>query len=388
MESYNHTSYGARIHSDSGSSSVRGKCTWFDVVADGKNPPSDRHTPTSLEFLKEEYSAYTGYVQYELCQFGEWIGTGPSVSGHIMDSPNAAPSYHLQTGQCRKFSGVDRNKVYNDCLQSLYTKVLQQSNLNISVDIAESREILRLHSGFKDALSGVVSFARKARRKALVEGGKDMVRGISSAWLSYQYGWRPLLSTIHGLVHHARTKYGESVVRARRSEEGTWSATVDDGSYNKCDMTGKSSVRYDMKVFYTVGNDSSLSRQRLASLDPLRLSWELLPYSFVVDWFVDISGYLASLEIRRTSGLDFHNGYVTETYLDQVNGSWTTPEPQFNTYFGERISSINVKGHSEIKGLKRQVLSDFPYPRMPHVHLDLGSGQLLNGSALLARILL
>jgi hypothetical protein len=45
-------------------------------------------------------------------------------------------------------------------------------------------------------------------------------------------------------------------------------------------------------------------------INPLSIGWEVIPYSFVVDWFAPIGNTLSSL--TATAGLDFLGGYGSQ----------------------------------------------------------------------------
>lgn len=397
MESYYHSASGTRYSQNYDDNVVRydathrAACKWLTVRADGKNPPDDRRTPTELRFTKQEYGPLEGQFERGMTFYYADYGIQGRTFGQVADSANTAPAIFLQSDKHLPLLGFSDANLYNRCLDGIYRNVQQGSQLNIAVDLAEAHELARLHTGITDAVFGVIDFARKARKKALVEGGRSLVKGLSSAWLSYQYGWRPLLSTIHGLAHHARTKYGIHTIRSRASQESSWVAFTSDDWMKRCDLYGDSSIRYECKVHYTVDDDSTLSVKRVTSLDPTRLAWELLPYSFVVDWFWDIGGFLEALEARRTSGLSFHNGYLTKTQLHKIRGSWTDPGgPTYPIGYSqeEYTANFNLSQQVSHSVLDREVLTTFPYPRLPSLTTDLGSGQLKNGAALLARLLL
>jgi hypothetical protein len=76
---------------------------------------------------------------------------------------------------------------------------------------------------------------------------------------------------------------------------------------------------YRMSYIYELYEEMSFERN-LGLTDPLSVAWELIPYSFVVDWFVPIGTYLDNLnaipkligrfltiQTRRQRGIDTEN---------------------------------------------------------------------------------
>jgi len=70
---------------------------------------------------------------------------------------------------------------------------------------------------------------------------------------------------------------------------------------------------------------NALLLSQLGLVNPASLAWELVPFSFVVDWFANVGDFLASF--TDTVGCTLSNTAVTTT---RENGQMT----QFNGYYG------------------------------------------------------
>lgn len=113
-------------------------------------------------------------------------------------------------------------------------------------------------------------------------------RAASSQWLSLRYGWMPLLSDAYSATeaYDVLTKAADlSTVRVRSS--------------NTFSVVQPSQASPKLNRSFTVRTQTILRtdvrRSVLGSLgfeDPLLLAWELLPFSFVIDWVIDIGSYL------------------------------------------------------------------------------------------------
>lgn len=162
----------------------------------------------------------------------------------------------------------------------------------------------------------------------------------SSAWLAWNYGWKPLFSDIGGassLLASALQMYEEYRTGSARKTSYTASTPVNYSS-NKIermdDFTiGESSTRgwatFDLQ-WEPVGEPLSFAKFLtykcgIRPEDIFTLAWELTPYSFVADWFLPIGKQLSS--IRQTpirpvlTKLSHHR--QTELYVEasrRVNG--------------------------------------------------------------------
>lgn len=174
------------------------------------------------------------------------------------------------------------------------------------------------------------------------------LKQLSKLYLSYSFGWRPLFSdlvsflqTVTGFV----TRYKELVQRAGRPQQsywGTWVAGSDslesvyytngtgdgptDGwiGYNRgrfrlrCIREASQGIRFHATVRYRYAIPPELLEaggKAKAWLDVLGVSgnpailWNAIPFSFIVDWVVNVSKYLDRLRVDnihfKTEILDF-----------------------------------------------------------------------------------
>lgn len=169
------------------------------------------------------------------------------------------------------------------------------ADFNAGVFLGEGHQALRMigDSAFKLAKS------LRCFRKGNFRGASAALTGrttdpktgkVASNWLELQYGWLPLLSDVHGgaefLAHHLNTPL-QVTVRAVRSRKSTWNDSVPDDSW-----PDSQTVR-SRKSIKAVLKEKDVAQ--LAGLtDPLAIAWELVPYSFVVDWFIPIGEWLSA----------------------------------------------------------------------------------------------
>lgn len=137
------------------------------------------------------------------------------------------------------------------------------------------------------------------------------------------------------------------------------------------------------------------SAQSLGLLDPLTLAWELIPFSFVVDWFLPVGTYLSQL--TALNGLTLMNGFTSYTTdysvnlsalrtRDQYPNDWfydTTRQPPagpFPAKVGFSGSSSRVVHRKQRGGLNLGGAT----PALPKFKNPLSLTHFLNAMALLA----
>lgn len=104
--------------------------------------------------------------------------------------------------------------------------------------------------------------------------------------------------------------------------------------------------------------------------------------SFVLDWFVDIGGYLQLQEAALGNGLAFKRGFLTVSNLNfykaRVYGAGKS---------GTNIYQVDLQGSRRVTSKSRTRLFAFPRPAYPTVQVDLGWQRILSAGALLAQAL-
>jgi hypothetical protein len=199
-------------------------------------------------------------------------------------------------------------------------------------------------SGF-DALT----FAGELREtlSMVVGAGSRLANGLLSvkkaktwedAWLEWRYGWRPLLSDMRAIQSAMSEKKSFAVYKARsgfsssKSISSTYS--VDSGSALH---TYSRLLKLD---FSYRGNAYSLTRPDTIHTDVLPTAWELLRFSFVIDWFINIGSTLSALSgSLRTPDLQTAAGY--ELLVDL-----SVTQTGFANHTGYSISNATYASHT------------------------------------------
>jgi hypothetical protein len=138
---------------------------------------------------------------------------------------------------------------------------------------------------------------------------------FSSAWLEYSYAWIPLLGDIDSAAKYLAEKRLKSgprrkTIGRRHTAEGLTFTDIGTG-LNARWREQRSDVSI-VKYTYDVSPNFSRNFETLEELgftDPFGVAWDLLPLSFVVDWFLNVGQVLESL--HTFSQWKVHRGLVS-----------------------------------------------------------------------------
>jgi hypothetical protein len=124
---------------------------------------------------------------------------------------------------------------------------------------------------------------------------KRRASAFGSNYLEYHFGWEPLMKDIDNLmeIYHSplRNKHGWPVRGVGTSGGPQAPASHPNFAIGTYYAWGASvAIRARVKV----QNVDLYRLEQLGLLNPAVLAWELVPFSFVVDWFTNVGDYLAS----------------------------------------------------------------------------------------------
>lgn len=146
---------------------------------------------------------------------------------------------------------------------------------------------------------------REAKRFAK-HYGRDARGAAGNAWLEYQYGWRPFMkdvqdavNTLMDVVDLPTCRVGSVRASTKRFDLKTISDSrifVDSGEnvYIRGDYIQE--VEESLRVAWRFTTNPSDLPARFGLVNPLEVVWELVPFSFVADWFLPIGDYLSALD--------------------------------------------------------------------------------------------
>lgn len=278
---------------------------------------------------------------------------------------------------------VFKASVYNRALTN-YLDNLKNSKVNLGVALGEARTTARMVSNSATRIARSVRAFRRGNPRKVWE---DIRRkeNIPNAWLELQYGWNPLLRDVLGSAE-ALAEAQNQGLRFNLSISGSASERAP-YTYEKT-QPGAFGVVFngvDKQHCRIVGNydlPASILPQ-LSSLgltNPLEIAWELVPYSFVVDWFLPIGTWLHGLDAGW--GLSFREGSVSRIRRITAVGEMTVDPREAWTY-NRSVKPIRA-GLLRHYTFQRTLMYSTPWPVLPSLRNPLSLNRMANALSLLA----
>ncbi len=244
--------------------------------------------------------------------------------------------------------------------------------------LANSAQALR-KGNFGGALAALAHVNKGDRRHAI----KSMNSGyFANAWLELQYGWKPLLNDIYSAAEFVKTKPKVGVIRSSVKESSEICTPVNASVFPQSGITlVKNERRRNLKV--TIAQPPS-TFERLGLTDPLTIAWELVPYSFVADWFAPIGDTLKAIHANNV--MNVISCCDTEV-IQKVARMRVVP----GTRYGSYTCSAGNTAITDRVDMTRSVSSSLPsnwaivgntVARFFLKPLDLSASQLISSAAL------
>lgn len=174
---------------------------------------------------------------------------------------------------------------------------------------------------FKEAIRLTVA-AKRGDWRALIKPSKKVgfhLDRASNIWLGYRYGIRPLVSEIQSVMEavHAELSKGMRFTARGKYTSDTKDEVYTDDWPTQVYMIDKwrtrTTISRSFRAGVLVGIDHDVnSLMAIWGLDsPIEAAWELVPFSFIIDWFCNIGDLLGAAVLNPS--LTPLTSWVTET---------------------------------------------------------------------------
>jgi len=151
-------------------------------------------------------------------------------------------------------------------------------------------------------------FVKRANRLLSLPAPKRWDKTKPGDWLEWRYGWRTALFDIQSLSDALVNVYAN---RKRISQRSGLTQNFTTHTY-----LGETAAEIDtyihhisteVEVSYRGSVTADFSAPRFA-INPVTTAWELLPYSFIIDWFISVGSWLNSLSFLALSEQSYTSG--------------------------------------------------------------------------------
>jgi len=364
---------------------------WKEIIADGGN------ATTGMDAIWDTVNSeqITWSLDY----------TNPDGSGymHVQGDPGLCDTDITRTP---KQPTMDISDADNAARARFY-KALRKQQVAFSgpTFLGELRETMHMLRRPASALwsknLGYLDALGKAKRAS----PKHWTKSISGLWLEFSFGWTPLINDVKDAAKAYSTLVNDKrgkVLSAGAVREADLSSSLSGFDNTNgiprppiaggptCDKSAnlynKTTVRYKgalvSRVQATQWGDWKLFGFTPSEFIPT--AWELLPWSFVVDYFTNIGDILTSA-VTSAADIAFVNKTVIRNslYEGSIIPNWKTTKSNLSVTSGEGIGGPAYYSFTR-KTVSRSPGTGVPLPTFS-LDLGLSSGQLWNLAALLGQ---
>lgn len=213
--------------------------------------------------------------------------------------------------------------------------VVAQPNKAVLLQEALSRaqsdawDTLTFAAEFRKTVEGVVTLRQRAmtiiervgavvkhRRNSRKWKGYALTDIVAQVWLELRYMWRPLVYDMMAMEEAYRRLGEERVGSLQRSyasdtKSGTTSKVFTTSWTGPHGSAGGGAFQANISQLETVtvtGHASvgvTIDTRAITMTDPLVTAWELVPFSFILDWFITFGSMLTAFSPFASSRLEF-----------------------------------------------------------------------------------
>jgi hypothetical protein len=298
-------------------------------------------------------------------------------------------SEHLPTFYYEPFSVPFPLEWVDETVNKSVVKALNSiagDSAQVGAAVAESRETGEM---LGKAASQLLQAYRAARRNDwrsvahhLQVDPKNLLTGktIKDRWLEYQYGWKPLTQDIHDLALTGLSQIRKSTTKQLRHYSGaSW---TDQSEYDLRGVHVRNTFSVSARTTFiaTLENHFLSSLSDFGLINPLAVAWEVVPFSFMVDWFVPVGNVLQAY--TATSGLRNDGGW-TSIHRKQLTHVQLSESPSFNDGVTEDVVTDRGDFSETSFAFERIAYAEWPQPRFYGNPTPWSTPHVLNALALM-----
>lgn len=231
-------------------------------------------------------------------------GTTTDFNGYFYTNADIAALVNSYLDTYADFSDAKLAWLVNDTKVKALVKIADVK-VNVPVAFAEARKTSDMIFDVAKRIDRAYRAFRKGNLKGVAENLNITPKRLHKSWLEYKYGWMPLLMDVKGsaefFAQQNIVRKPKFVVTATEELVKSNTVVVDDFAYGGSPqhnawtifVSGHRKVR--VKIWCELDHPHVSAMQQLGLTNPALVAWELIPFSFVFDWFISVGDYLTAM---------------------------------------------------------------------------------------------
>lgn len=294
----------------------------------------------------------------------EWLREGTSPVGSSVGPGDQMPYWGTILQGGIRYPDVSQNVINRAITEAL--QKLNDQKFNLATALAEGVETAGMVASWAKTLVYSYRACRRgnyqlAAKLLFSEPGKkvpDKRTSARNAWLQMQYGWLPLMADIYGAVEAIKRGMRDALyhIKAERNVTEDYGLPWSPTHYVSWTPSGKVSQGCQVVIYSRVSDSWLDTINSLGLINPLEVIWELVPYSFVIDWLIPVGSFLNALTAP------FGTTFASGTQTTKVWGKWSAKGHNVSAavQWTGTVPTLDIS----IVCMNRIVLTDLPTARL------------------------
>lgn len=261
----------------------------------------------------------------------------------------------------------------------------KRQKVNLGVALAEARTTARMIGQTAERIGRMVNAFKAKNPKKIWDAVKRGGRNIPSSYLEMSYGWSPLLQDVLGSAEALAEAQNlgrrfSVVVKGVATDTVPFSRRTEWAGLYDLVHEGETKHRVEVVLRFDLPANMLDSLSSLGLTNPLAIQYELVPYSFVLDWFLPVGDWVNRLDagsyltLKEGSRSVMSRLLSRSRYEDRDEFSW-----RYN-----KTTVTHRRGILRAHQFQRSVLYDIPSNPLPSLRSPLSLDKMAKGLSLLA----
>jgi len=213
--------------------------------------------------------------------------------------------------ESRSDSRLNLTSVIETTLNNATVKALVKmadAKVNVAVAYAEASKTSDLILDTARRIDRAYRAFRKGDLRGIAQNLNITPKRLHKSWLEYKYGWMPLLMDVKGAAEFFAQQH---VIRPPRfnvsaselfAKNDHWQEAFEPYGGGSPAMQQHSTscvVKVKVKIWCELSSPHLSEMQQLGLTNPALVAWELVPFSFVFDWFISVGDWLTAMTAQQ-----------------------------------------------------------------------------------------